>query len=157
MSAAVRRSSAVPIDLPAPPVAVSTGVLDLVDRSRACLLEACHQSDLIERYRCAHLGAVRAAAAVLAARSVRSARPRPRPVWDVLATLCPELGEWAAFFADTAHRVQLHDRGSVAPTSREADDLIRQAEIFLGLVLRTLGLPIGPRIDGVVAPHVGHS
>ncbi|GAB3584737.1 SAV_6107 family HEPN domain-containing protein [Calidifontibacter terrae] len=149
MSAAAHRSPA----FPAPPVAVAGGVLDLVDRSRACLLEACHQSDLIERYRTAQLGAVRAAAAVLAARSTRSARSRPRPVWEVLAVVCPELGEWALFFADTARRVQLHDRGSAFPTTRDADDLIRQAETFLGLVLRVLGLPIGPVLDAVVAPQ----
>lgn len=148
--------SAVPHRLPAqpaPPIPVATGVLDLVDRSRGCLLEACHHSDLIERYRTAQLGAVRAAAAVLAARSARTPRSRPRPVWDVLASVCPELSEWATFFAGTARRVQLHDRGSASPTAREADDLIRQAEIFLGLVLRTLGLPMGPSLDSVVAPH----
>lgn len=143
-----------PPAFPGPPTAVASGVLDLVDRSRACLLQACHHSDLIERYRTAQLGAVRAAAAVLAARSTRSARARPRPVWEVLAAVCPELGEWSVFFADTARRVQLHDRGSITPTAREADDLIRQAEIFLGLVLRALGLPLGPHLDGVVAPDL---
>ena len=87
-----------------PPIACAAGVLDLVDRSRDCLLEACHQSDLVERYRCAQLGALRAAAALVAARSARSPRSRPRSVWQVVGEAVPELREWAEFFAGTGKR-----------------------------------------------------
>ncbi len=44
--------------------------LDLLDRSRASLLQACRTGDAGERYVEAHLGALRAAAALLAARSI---------------------------------------------------------------------------------------
>ena len=46
--------------------------LDLLDRSRGSLLQACRTGDAGERYVEAHLGALRAAAALLAARSIPS-------------------------------------------------------------------------------------
>ncbi len=137
---------------PAVPIACASGVLDLIDRSRECLLEACHQQDLVERYRCAQLGALRAAAALVAARSRRTPRSGPRSVWQVVASVAPELGEWAAYFADTGRRGQVFDRGRERPGAREADDLIRAAETFLGLVLQSLGLPMVPGLDARVAP-----
>ncbi|MBD2758661.1 hypothetical protein IEE94_03935 [Yimella sp. cx-573] len=139
---AVARNLSQPNDRP--PHVVAGGVLDLIDRSRDCLLEACHQQDLCERYRCAQLGALRAAAALLAARSRRTSRSGPRSVWQVVATVAPELTEWAEFFAATGQRGQVFDRGVRRPTQREADDLIRDAETFLGMVLQALGLPMGP-------------
>ncbi|NHN56868.1 hypothetical protein G9U51_13910 [Calidifontibacter sp. DB0510] len=131
----------------APPAA-----LDLVERARGCLLEACHTPDLCERYRLAHIGALRAAAAVLAARSTPSPRSRPRSVWQVLPKVAPELTEWADFFADTARRRSAFERGATEPSAREADDLIRQTETFLGLVLAALGLPMREPLGRWVAP-----
>jgi hypothetical protein len=49
---------------------MATTALDLLDRSRASLLQACRTGDAGERYVEAHLGALRAAAALLAARSI---------------------------------------------------------------------------------------
>jgi hypothetical protein len=49
--------------------------------------------------------------------------------------VAPELAEWAGFFELVASR-----RGPA--TAREADDLLRQAETFLELVCRSLGLPV---------------
>ena len=46
--------------------------LDLLDRSRGSLLQACRTGDAGERYVEAHLGALRAAAALLAGRSIPS-------------------------------------------------------------------------------------
>ena len=140
------------------PTPLATGVLDLIDRSRGCLLEACHQQDVTERYRCAQLAALRAAAALLAARSRRNARSGPRSVWEVVPTVAPELAEWATYFTDTGRRGQIFDRGAQRPTVREADDLIRAGETFLGLVLRCLGLPmasvLGAGLDAAVAPSM---
>ena len=53
-----------------------------------------------ERYAEAHLAALRAASAVLAARA-RPARVRrgPSSVWTLLPEVAPELVEWSAFFA----------------------------------------------------------
>ncbi len=128
--------SAAPLRRPPVPLAVH----ELIDRSRTTLEGACHTSDASERYLDAHLGALRAAAALVAARTPPSTRSRPRSVWQVLPTLAPELGEWAAFFAGTASRRAVIDRGGrLSP--READDLLRQAEMFLEIVQDQLGMP----------------
>ncbi|HWI32811.1 MAG TPA: SAV_6107 family HEPN domain-containing protein [Lapillicoccus sp.] len=136
-----------------PPVASTS--LDLLDRSRASLLEACRTSDAGERYVEAHLGALRAAAALLAARSLPSGagssssgrairtsttRSRPRSVWELLPRVAPELTEWAAFFATSARRRAAIERGGRIG-ARESDDLLRQAENFLEIVQDLLGLP----------------
>jgi hypothetical protein len=116
--------------------------MDLLNRSRASLLLACHADTVAERYVEAHLAALRAAAALLAARSKPSRRSQLRSVWEVLPQVAPELIEWAVFFAASAkHRAAL-ERGSTGPGAREADDLLRQSEIFFELVQEALGLPM---------------
>lgn len=93
-----------------------------------------------ERYALSHLAALRAAAAVLACRAQPAASPtgrrtRPRPVWGLLAQVAPELGEWAAFFAAGAAKRAAAEAGiSGVVTPREADDLLRDAGSFLGVV-----------------------
>ena len=134
---------------PAPPVAAT--VLDLLDRSRGSLLAAYHTGDVADRYVEAHLGALRAAAALLAARSSPSGRSRPRSVWEVLPTIAPELTEWAAFFTASARRRTAVERGALVST-READDLLRQAEVFLEIVLDTLGVPRSEPLPDYIAP-----
>ena len=68
------------------------------------------------------------------------------------------LAEWATYFTDTGRRGQIFDRGAQRPTVREADDLIRAGETFLGLVLRCLGLPmasvLGAGLDAAVVPSM---
>lgn len=128
-----------PATLPAP---IGHAVLDLLTHSRSCLAEAATSATAPERYAAAHLAALRAGAAVLAAR----ARPRlprgPRNVWTVLAQVAPELAEWAAFFAAGAGKRAAAEAGLArAVSAREADDLLRDAETFLGLVTALLGLP----------------
>ena len=134
---------------------VASTSLDLLDRSRASLLQACRTGDAGERYVEAHLGALRAAAALLAARSLpngsgspgtgrairtSTTRSRPRSVWELLPRVAPELTEWAAFFAASARRRAAIERGGRI-TARESDDLLRQAENFLEIVQDLLGLP----------------
>jgi hypothetical protein len=129
--------------------------LELLDRSRASLLEACRTRDAGERYVEAHLGALRAAAALLAARSMpdgstssttgrairaNSTRSRPRSVWELLPRVAPELTEWSAFFAASARRRAAVERGGQIG-ARESDDLLRQAEIFLEIIRDLLGIP----------------
>jgi hypothetical protein len=125
-------------DLRRPPISVA--VLDLLERGRATLETACRTSDASERYRDAHLGALRAAAALVAARTVPSPRSRPRSVWQVLPGVAPELGGWVAFFAAcSAHRSVIDRGGHIS--ARESDDLLRQAEMFLEIVQELLGVP----------------
>ncbi|GAB3690732.1 hypothetical protein GCM10028814_32130 [Angustibacter aerolatus] len=95
-----------------------------------------------ERYVAAHLAALRSAAAVLAVRGRPSRRSRPRSVWEVLPTVAPELGEWAAFFdAGASRRAALEAGRDDVVSTRQADDLLRDAETFLLLVESSLGLP----------------
>jgi len=114
----------------------------LLAAARAGLAEAAREPGPAQRYAGAHLAALRAAAAVLAAR----ARPagthrRPTSAWVLLTAVAPELAEWAAFFAAGADKRSAAEAGLCgAATGREADDLVRDAETFLGVVEASLGL-----------------
>ncbi|HET7303057.1 MAG TPA: SAV_6107 family HEPN domain-containing protein, partial [Segeticoccus sp.] len=123
-----------------------------LDRSRASLLAACCSSSADERYVDAHLGALRAAAALLAARRVPGPRSRPRSVWALLPTVATELAEWATFFEASARRRAAIERGAAPAACREADDLLRQAEVFHELVQAALGLPMAEPLPDFVAP-----
>jgi hypothetical protein len=132
---------------------VPPAVYELLERSRATLEAACRTSDASERYLDAHLGALRAAAALVAARTTPSPRSRPRSVWQVLPTIAPDLGEWATFFAGTASRRAVVDRGGWL-SAREADDLLRQAEMFLEIVQDQLGIPQTVPLPDSITPVV---
>ena len=129
------------------PVALRPGLpaasRDLLAGSARELLGAVAADDSETRYARAHLAALRAAAAVLAAR----ARPRGRraggvrSAWVLLAEVAPELGEWAAFFAAGAGKRAAAEAGLAGVVSeREADDLVREVETFLAVVARALGV-----------------
>jgi len=94
------------------------------------------------RYATAHLAALRAAAAVLAARArpAPASRNRVTNVWTLLMMVAPEFHEWAWYFAAGAHKRAAAEAGiRNVVTTREADDLLRAAEQFVGLVEETLG------------------
>jgi SAV_6107-like HEPN len=142
MSAAFRHAHPAPHSLPATTHSYLT-------RAAASLQEAVTASDVPTRYACAHVAALRAAAALLSAR----ARPTPtrrRPqknAWVLLAEVAPELGEWAAFFSAGAAKRAAAEAGSTrAVTLREADDLVRDADRFLEVVETLLGLAPHPSL-----------
>ena len=59
----------------------------------------------------------------------------------LLAEVAPELSEWATFFSAGASKRAAAEAGSTrAVTAREADDLVRDADRFLGVVEHCLGL-----------------
>ncbi|MDF2092348.1 SAV_6107 family HEPN domain-containing protein [Knoellia sp. 3-2P3] len=136
-----------------PPRATAATTLELVERARADLLQACHTRDVTERYRQSRLGAMRAAAALVSARA-RGSRPGgPQSLWELVPAAAPELTEWAEFFAvATARPERLERPARLAVSAREADDLLRQAETFIGLVCRNLGLPVSPVHHDVLVP-----
>jgi len=105
------------------------------------------------RYARAHLAALRAAAAVLAARG-RPGKRRSggvRSAWVLLAEVAPELAEWAAFFAAGAGKRAAAESGLRGVVSeREADDLVRDVETFLGVVARLLGVSHQPTLAPAV-------
>ena len=136
-----------PLLPPLPPAAAQ-----LLTQAHRALAEAesC-TDDPRRRYATAHLAALRAAAAVLAARTrPEGGRRRPRSAWVLLGQVAPELAEWAAFFAAGAGKRAAAEAGlSRAVTEREADDLLRDAGAFLTVVAGCLGQePARPRLVG---------
>lgn len=134
-------------------------------RSADSLREAITSSEVSTRYACAHVAALRATAALLAARAhpVPAARRRPQKnAWVLLAEVAPELAEWAAFFAAGAAKRAAAEAGSRrAVTLREADDLVRDADRFLGIVETALGLaphvPVEEQLPWLLADQVAPS
>jgi SAV_6107-like HEPN len=127
---------------------------ELLVMARRGLAEAVQTHSDGLRYATAHLAALRAATAVLAAR----ARPEPRrrnrltSVWALLVPVAPELAEWAAFFAAGASKRAAAEAGIPRTvTAREADDLVRAAEEFVEVVAGLLGLVYQPAIDGLAS------
>jgi len=130
-------------------------------RSAESLAEAMGTRDVPTRYACAHVAALRAAAALLAAR----ARPQPtrgkrqKNAWVLLAEVAPEMAEWAGFFSAGAAKRAAAEAGSRrAVTEREADDLVRDADRFLAVVEQALGLvphPVGTISPGLLQHRAG--
>jgi hypothetical protein len=114
----------------------SRAALALLRQAADGLAEAHGVEDPLRRYPAAYLAALRAGAAVLAMR----ARPQPkrgatRNVWQLLGEVAPELEEWAAFFASCSGTRAAAEAGIARLVGRrEADDLMRQAEQFVGIV-----------------------
>ena len=152
---AVRAMPADQLPLPPPLPAAAAALLDQAHRA---LDEAAGCTDARRRYATAHLGALRGAAAVLAARTRPAAgRRRPRSAWVLLGQVAPELEEWASFFAAGAAKRAAAEAGlSRAVTEREADDLVRDVGAFLTVVEHCLGgSPVlEPARPAVVRPRV---
>jgi HEPN superfamily protein len=136
--------------LPLPP-ALPAVAAQLLGQAHRGLAEAAACPDVGWRYATAHLAALRGAAAVLAARTrPEPGRRRPRSAWVLIGQVAPELAEWAAFFAAGAAKRAAAEAGLThAVTEREADDLVRDATTFLGVVetaiSRTVPPPAAPR------------
>jgi hypothetical protein len=132
-------------DEPSGPFSLPATTHSYLARAAESLRDAVVAPDVPTRYACAHVAALRAAAALLAARArPTSASGRRRPqknAWVLLAEVAPELTEWASFFAAGAAKRAAAEAGSTrAVTEREADDLVRDADRFLGVVEQALGL-----------------
>ena len=124
---------------------------ELLMLARRGLAEAAETRPDGLRYAAAHLSALRAAAAMLAARArpAPTRRNRVTSVWALLVLVAPELGEWAAFFATGATKRAAAEAGIPRVVSaREADDLLRAAEQFVAVVEVALGLAHQPTLDG---------
>lgn len=113
---------------------------DLLGSAARGLLEAYTSPEPTRRYAAAHLAALRAAAAVLAARTHPVRQGRIRSVWVLLPQVAPQLQEWAVFFAANAAKRAAAEAGLPVVSQREADDLLRDAEAFLVQVAALLGV-----------------
>lgn len=111
-------------------VPVPESALELMARSDAELLAAQLASDSQEQFLHAHLAALRAGAALLQVTGRPARRPAPRTVWDMVAAVAPELGEWTAFFADGAATRAAVESGRSTVDPARAERTIRAAEDF---------------------------
>ena len=115
-----------------------------LERAATSLREAITSDSVPERYAFAHVSALRATAALLAARAQPVTAPRrgrQKNAWVLLSEVAPEFTEWATFFSSGAAKRAAAEAGSRrAVTEREADDLVRDADRFLALVETSLGL-----------------
>ena len=119
------------IDATAP---VPQAARDLLADAGRGLGRAIRATDAADRYAAAHLAALRAAAAVLAARA-RPVRGRRGSAWELMSKVAPEFSEWAAFFAAGSAKRHAAEAGIQRLVSaRDADDMVRQASTFLDLV-----------------------
>lgn len=118
----------------------------LLELARTGLAEAAEIASPGMRYATAHLAALRAAAAVLAARALpaptrQRERARVTSVWTLLVLVAPELTEWASFFAAGASKRSAAEAGIPrVVTEQEADDLVRAAGDFVRVVEVALGV-----------------
>jgi len=146
-------SPALPLPLPS---RVPGPALSLLRTARQGLAEAEGESDAGTRYIGAHLAALRAAAAIVAARGEPGGagrRRRPRSVWELLPQVEPALAEWAAFFAAGAAKRAAAEAGLPrAASAHEADDLLRDASTFLMVAERALGLDGEPMLPLSLRP-----
>lgn len=135
--------------------------LELLHCAQGSLQEALAAHTPHERYAAAHLGALRAAAAVLAARAqvalsqTGQRRQRIRSAWDVLTEVAPEFGEWATFFAAGAQKRASAQAGIPCVTAREADDLVRDSQRFIFEVAASLDALVQGRL--LLETHVSDS
>lgn len=123
------------------PLPASVG--SLLSQAKTTWAEAVLEPRATEKYRSAHLAALRAAAALLAlrARPVAASRRRPTSAWVLLEAVAPELSEWTVYFADSAHRRAAIEAGAQSVvTERDADDLLRAAGEFIAIVERKVGV-----------------
>jgi len=128
-------------------VQVTVASIDLLGGALRSLDAAITSSRAGEKYVAAHLAALRAAAALLAAyakpnsNSRKPNRGRPTSVWTLVIKVAPEFTEWAQYFAAGAGKRAAAEVGlGGAVTPREADDLVRDAHEFIDLVSEKLGV-----------------
>jgi hypothetical protein len=125
---------------------LSSSVNGLLAQSRSVLAEADSADSAAERFRLAHLSALRTAAVLFAERGrPASARRRLLSAWVLVETVAPEFTQWAGYFAAGAAARAAVEAGAVSAVgSREADDQLRAAAEFLTLVEASLGLLAAP-------------
>ena len=112
---------------------------ELLSRADAELLAAQYSAEAWEQFSHAHLAALRAAAAVVAAGPPSSGRGGPRTVWQLLAEAAPDLARWATLFADAAPLRSAVDAGrfdSVDPA--RAERALCDAEDFVDVARAAL-------------------
>lgn len=128
-------------------------VFDALDRARAALQEASNEETAARRYATAHVAALRASAAVLAARPGSRSSRGSRSAWSLLGRAEPALEDWAAYFAaGAAKRAASEADLPGAATEAEAEELITAVGEFLEVIEHLLGL-----LPGSTRQQRGHA
>src|SRR5689334_20149748 len=101
--------------------------LALLAQARSVLADAVFAESVADRFRLAHLAALRIAAAVVADRAKPApTRRRLTSAWVLVTSVAPELADWAAYFAAAAPARAAVEAGAIsAVTARDADDQVR--------------------------------
>lgn len=123
-------------------------VSDLIQSARASLDAARDTEDSNSRFVHAHVAALRAGAAVVAARATpqppqsQARRHTGLPsLWVLLRSIAPDLGEWADYFEASAPKRQSAEAGvRNAVSEREASDLMRDSHAFVRIVETALSI-----------------
>lgn len=109
----------------------------VLGQARALLADARAEPVAADRFRMAHLAALRGTAALLAVLTSTAipVRRRPTSAWVLLERAMPEFAEWAAYFAAGQGRRAAAEAGARdGITTGEAAVLIGATTTFLGLV-----------------------
>lgn len=111
-------------------------VADLLARGHEGLATAARTVEAEARYVEAHLSALRAGAALLAAEGLYPppSRAVPRSVWDRLPEVDAGLTTWAGTFRSSARRRYGIEAGVAAVDADDADALLAQAREFMAVV-----------------------
>ncbi|MGF7123866.1 SAV_6107 family HEPN domain-containing protein [Rhodococcus sp. BE178] len=142
---------------PAGPVSAPMSAVALLRRADGLLSEAAGAVQAAERFRCAYLGALRGAAAVLAgvegaANSGRARRPRSRSAWVLMARAAPDFVEWADYFAQhSALRASIEAGVTRTVTDADADAFYFEVGRFLTAVEDRLGATNRGAVSGLSA------
>lgn len=114
---------------------VPSRVRQLLTRADAELVAAQFSAEPWEQLSHAHLAAVRAAAAVVAAEGAPAGRSAPRTVWGQLGSVAPSLSGWGAVFADAAPLRAAVEAGRFdLVTGARAEQALVEAEDFVDVV-----------------------
>ncbi|MFC7247858.1 SAV_6107 family HEPN domain-containing protein [Catellatospora aurea] len=122
--------------------------IELIVLARCGLAEARETESHAQRYAIAHLAALRAAAAVIAARALPAPARRRQitSVWVLLAMVAPEMSAWSSLFSSGAAKRSAAEAGIARVTAEEADTLLLQAVHFTDEVQEALDLAIQPAL-----------
>jgi len=125
---------------------------ELLARADAELLAAQFSGEPWEMFSHAHLAALRAGAALVAARGRPSGRGAPRTVWGMLDAVAPELHRLSALFAQGATLRAAVDAGRFeAVTQARAERSLCAAEDLVDAVRDALASDAAPSEEGQVA------
>ncbi|MBK1786151.1 hypothetical protein JHE00_17625 [Prauserella sp. ASG 168] len=119
--------------------------MSLLAQARHGLAEAGAETDPVGRFTGSYLSALRAAAAILAARGrPHRGRAKPESGWTLLEGTVPELRQWAVFFAGHSARHAAAQAGVTRRITAElAEELHAQAGQFVAIAGRVVhGHPV---------------